>query len=130
MKKGFLSVFVLVFALFVSCSPKKEQKQEEAPITVTNDIERIEPPNWWVGFKNNNLQLLVKDPNIAEATATISKTGISIKKVTKGDSPNYLFIDLEINETATAGKFNITFTAKDNSKKVQTYELKGRDKKS
>ena len=130
MKKGFLSVFVLVFALFVSCSPKKEQKQEEAPITVTNDIERIEPPNWWVGFKNNNLQLLVKDPNIAEATATISKTGISIKKVTKGDSPNYLFIDLEINETATAGKFNITFTAKDNSKKVQTYELKGRDKKA
>ena len=130
MKKGFLSVFVLVFALFVSCSPKKEQKQEEAPITVTNDIERIEPPNWWVGFKNNNLQLLVKDPNIAEATATISKTGISIKKVTKGDSPNYLFIDLEINETATAGKFNITFTAKDNSKKVQTYELKDRDKKA
>ena len=130
MKKGFLSVFVLVFALFVSCSPKKEQKQEEAPITVTNDIERIEPPNWWVGFKNNNLQLLVKDPNIAEATVTISKTGISIKKVTKGDSPNYLFIDLDINETATAGKFNITFTAKDNSKKVQTYELKGRDKKA
>ncbi|SFW30252.1 glycoside hydrolase family 13 protein [Cellulophaga fucicola] len=128
MKKGFLSVFV--FALFVSCSSKKEQKQEEALITVTNDIERIEPPNWWVGFKNNNLQLLVKDPNIVEATATISKTGISIKKVTKGDSPNYLFIDLEINETATAGKFNITFTAKDNSKKVQTYELKDRDKKA
>ncbi|MGJ8731677.1 MAG: glycoside hydrolase family 13 protein [Cellulophaga sp.] len=130
MKKGFLSVFVLVFALFVSCSPKKEQKQEVAPITISNDIERIEPPNWWVDFKNNNLQLLIKDPNITEATATISKTGISIKKVTKGDSPNYLFIDLEIDESVTAGKFNMTFTTKDGAKKVETYELKERNKKA
>lgn len=130
MKKGFLSVFVLVFALFVSCSPKKEQKQEEAPITLSNDIERIEPPNWWIGFKNNKLQLLVKSPNIAEATATISKTGISIKKVTKGDSPNYLFIDVEISETAKAGLFNIDFTSEDGTTKTQTYELKNRDKKA
>ncbi|MCL5245958.1 glycoside hydrolase family 13 protein [Cellulophaga sp. 20_2_10] len=130
MNKGFLSVFVLVFALFVSCSPKKEQKQEEAPITISNDIERIEPPNWWVGLKNNNLQLLVKDPNVSEATPTISKAGISIKKVTKGDSPNYIFIDLEIDKTVTANQFNIEFTYKDGSKKTQTYELKDRDKKA
>lgn len=130
MKKGFLSVFVLVFALFVSCSPKKEQKQEEAPITVSNDIERVEPPHWWVGFKNNKLQLLVKNPNIANSTPKISKTGISIKKVTKADSPNYLFIDVEISETAKAGLFNIDFTSEDGTTKTQTYELKNRVKKA
>lgn len=130
MKKGFLSVFVLVFALFVSCSPKKEQKQEEAPITVSNDIERVEPPHWWVGFKNNKLQLLVKNPNIANSTPKISKTGISIKKVTKADSPNYLFIDVEISETAKAGLFNIDFTSEDGATKTKTYELKNRVKKA
>ena len=130
MKKGFLSVFVLVFALFVSCSPKKEQKQEEAPITVSNDIERVEPPHWWVGFKNNKLQLLVKNPNIANSTPKISKTGISIKKVTKADSPNYLFIDVEISKTAKAGLFNIDFTSEDGTTKTQTYELKNRVKKA
>ncbi|WKB80597.1 glycoside hydrolase family 13 protein [Cellulophaga lytica] len=130
MKKGFVSVFVLVFALFVSCSPKKEQKQEEAPVTISNDIERVEPPHWWVGFKNNKLQLLVKSPNIANSTPKISKTGISIKKVTKADSPNYLFIDVEISKTAKAGLFNIDFTSEDGTTKTQTYELKNRVKKA
>ncbi|GAL81135.1 hypothetical protein JCM19274_3879 [Algibacter lectus] len=36
--------------------------------------------HWWVGFKNTELQLLVKHPNISAATPKISYKGVSIKK--------------------------------------------------
>ena len=93
------------------------------------EIERVEPKNWWVGLKNTNLQLLVKHPNIANETPEIKYQGLSIKKVHKADSPNYLFIDLTIDKVTKAGKFNIVFNFADGSKKTQTYELKDRKKK-
>jgi len=31
-----------------------------------SQIERIEPPNWWIGFNNNELELLVKGENIID----------------------------------------------------------------
>jgi glycosidase len=46
--------------------------------------------------------------------------------VHKADSPNYLFLDLEIAETATPGKFNIVFKINNGPELVQTYELKKR----
>lgn len=93
-----------------------------------NDIERIEPSNWWAGFKNSELQLLVKHPNITTAIPEINYAGVSIKKVHKADSENYLFIDLNIDKTARAGKFNIVFKFENGNKKIQTYELKSRNK--
>ena len=93
-----------------------------------NDIERIEPSNWWVGFKDSELQLLVKHPNIATAVPEINYAGVSIKKVHKADSENYLFIDLNIDKTAKAGKFDIVFKFENGNKKIQTYELKPRKK--
>lgn len=91
-----------------------------------NDIERIEPSNWWVGFKNPELQLLVKHPMIATAIVEINYPGVSITKVSKGDSDNYLFIDLYIENTAKAGDFNVMFKFSDGTIKEQTYKLKSR----
>jgi glycosidase len=48
--------------------------------------------------------------------------------VHKADSPNYLFIDLNISESAKAGQFNITFKFENGEDLVQTYELKKREK--
>ena len=94
------------------------------------EISKVEPPNWWVGMKNSKLQLLVKHPNIGNATPEISYPGVTLEKVHKADSPNYLFLDLEISESTKPGKFNVVFRQKDNSKLTQTYELKERQKSS
>ncbi|MFL1013114.1 glycoside hydrolase family 13 protein [Flavisericum labens] len=98
--------------------------------TERQDIERIEPLNWWVGFKNRDLQLLVKHPNISEYSPEISYEGVSLLKVNKADSPNYLFLDLSISETAFAGKFNIVFKHKNKEELIHSYELKSREKPS
>lgn len=118
-----------IVLLLASCQPQ-DQKNVEAPKidSVSNDINRVEPPNWWVGFKNDQLQLLVHHPNIGSANASISYPGVRLQKQHTAKSPNYLFLDLEIADTAPAGQFNIVFKLEDGSELKQTYELKPREK--
>ncbi len=82
-------------------------------------IQHVEPLNWWVGLKNPNLQLLIHGENISETQPFINYAGVSIKKVNKADSKNYLFLDLVIAKTTKAGNFTINF--KKAGKIVYTY---------
>jgi glycosidase len=93
-------------------------------------VNRIEPPNWWTGFKNENLQLLVQHPNIGAATPKISYPGVSIIKVNQAKSPNYLFIDIAIDKSAKPGTFNIVFEPEKGKKIIKSYELKAKSKPS
>ncbi|MGJ8591001.1 MAG: glycoside hydrolase family 13 protein [Aquaticitalea sp.] len=97
-------------------------------MTGFSQIDRMEPPNWWVDFKNSELQLLVKHDHIGDAQPEISYPGVTIKKVSKGDSPNYLFIDLAIAETTKAGSFDVVFRFENGKELIQSYELKSREK--
>jgi len=122
-------LFVLCGVLLLASCESKETPAKAPEISeISKDIERVEPPNWWVGFKNAELQLLVKHPNIGSATASISYPGITIKKQHKAKSPNYLFLDVTIGESTPAGKFNIVFKTEDGSELKHTYELKAREK--
>ncbi|MDY7394457.1 glycoside hydrolase family 13 protein [Aureibaculum sp. 2210JD6-5] len=91
-------------------------------------IERIEPLNWWAGFENNNLQLLVKGENIGKAIPSISHDGVNLMSVNKGTSTNYLFLNLKINRDAKPGKFDIVFRQENNKDLKYSYELKARKK--
>ncbi len=95
---------------------------------VTAQIDRIEPPNWWVGFKESNLQLLVKGENISLYTPQLDYQGVRITKVHKAKSPNYLFIDLAISAETQPGSFSIVFDTKGKKKIKHEYELKSRVK--
>lgn len=123
------SIFIIIVSMLLSCSQEKTNTiATEAANAVSNTaLERIEPPHWWIGFKNTSLQLLVKENGIAAANPKILYPGITIKNVTKGTtSPNYLFIDLDIATTTKAGKFDIVFQFKNGETKTHTYELKNR----
>ncbi|PQV51298.1 glycosidase [Jejuia pallidilutea] len=125
-------VLACVFALNLACKNEgdmaKQKVDTPTKVIEKNDINRVEPLNWWVGFKNPKLQLLVHHPNIFQTTPEISCQGVSIEKVHKADSPNYLFIDLNIAKTTTPGKFNIIFKKEGEADLIHTYELKSRKK--
>jgi len=93
-----------------------------------SQIERVEPPNWWVGFEDSHLQLMVYGDNFGKSSPSIDYNGVSIEKVTQADSPNYLFIDLKISEEAKPGTFDIVFELPNDSKAKYKYELKSREK--
>ncbi|TYA69923.1 glycoside hydrolase family 13 protein [Seonamhaeicola marinus] len=129
--KRVLSIILLgVLMLSLSCNPSNKKADEiigkSEPVIEKHEINRVEPLNWWVGFKNKSLQLLVHHPNISEATPSINYEGVTIEKVQKADSPNYVFIDLNIPDGTKAGKFNIQFAFKNGEVKEHTYELKSR----
>lgn len=85
-------------------------------------INHVEPINWFVGMKNPNLQLLINGNNIGETTPQINYPGVIIKKVSKADSKNYLFIDLIVDKTAKPGIMGIIF--KKDGKELYSYQYK------
>lgn len=125
-----VSIFVVTFCSAFNNNPseKFKKKMTSESFKAFNEIERVEPSNWWVGFKNQALQLLVKEDNVYSANIDISYQGVTIESIVKGTSPNYLFINLKISESTKPGKFNMTFTFDNGEKKIQTYELKARTK--
>ena len=89
-------------------------------LPVFAQVERIEPMNWWVDMKNQDLQLLVHGKQIGETNPVINYAGVSIKKITKAESNNYLFIDLVISGNTKPGTFQLSFNK--NGKTVFTYD--------
>ena len=120
--------FSLSIIVLFSCD-NVETKKNVSKVSISNtSLERVEPTNWWIGLKNTSLQLLVKEDNIGNSKPSISYEGVSIDKVNKARSKNYLFIDLTIDKYTETGKFDIVFTFDDGTKKTHTYELKSREK--
>jgi glycosidase len=89
------------------------------PIGLIAQILHVEPLNWWVGMKNPNLQLLIHGNDIGSTNPSINYAGISIKKVSKASSKNYLFIDLLIAKNTKPGTCTIEF--KKDNKIVYSY---------
>ena len=89
----------------------------------TSQIDKVHPPNWWIGHKNPNLQLLIKAEKINDYEVNINYPGVKITNIHNADSPNYIFLDLEISDKAKEGSFIITFT-KENKTLSYSYELR------
>jgi glycosidase len=121
-------VFLFFFVVLFSCKNAEAQKNSSKVLVSNTSLERVEPLNWWIGFKNTSLQLLVKEDNIGNSKPSITYPGVLLARVNKARSENYLFLDLIIDTVAKAGKFDIVFSFEDGSKKTHTYELKSREK--
>ncbi len=108
------TVFPLLLALLLSTIP--------TVLTAANGIERVEPPNWWTGFHDSGLQLLIHGPGIGSFHPEVDHDGVRITRVVTVDSPNYLFLYLDIAPEAQAGDFDIHFTS-DGEQRVYRYTL-------
>jgi len=137
MKTPVKIITIILLSMSFACqneTNKKEASSKEAEEQVLENIDnydkpnRVEPPHWWTGFENDSLQLLVHADNIKEAEVEMDYPGVELLKVNKADSPNYLFLDLKINEAAKPGKFNIKLKTDSNSYAF-TYQLKDRNRK-
>ena len=78
-------------------------------ISYSQQIERIEPPFWWEGFKNTSLQLLVYGENISNLDFNIKSNIVELVSVEKADNPNYIFLNLEVNDKGRSGDFEIDY---------------------
>lgn len=74
------------------------------------NIERIEPQNWWVGMKYNTITILVYGENISHLQPTISYPNIQLTKKDTVENRNYLFLTVKINPAAKPGNVKINFS--------------------
>lgn len=91
-------------------------------------ISTIDPPHWWTGFKNPQLQLCVHGNNIGLTVPSITYAGVTIENVTRTTNKNYLFITINIADNTRPGKMVLQFSG---GKKILShiYELKKRNNK-
>ena len=59
-------------------------------------IDHIEPENWYVDMKNSSLQLMVYGKNIRDSHVSVDYPGVKIDSLVRLDSPNYLFVYLNL----------------------------------
>jgi glycosidase len=91
------------------------------------------PTHWWVGMKNQNLQLIIHDKNVATkipmyklpAAGMKLADGVTLKMVHRTENPNYVFLDLVIAANTKPGKRNFVFGSGEKAYTI-TYELKAK----
>ncbi|MDP4281498.1 MAG: cyclomaltodextrinase N-terminal domain-containing protein, partial [Bacteroidota bacterium] len=86
----------------------------------------VEPPYWWTGFKNTELELMLKGDNISSADPVLSYNGITIEKVSRTENPDYLFIDLKLSPETKPGTFEIQLVKYGKIIASNTYTLRQR----
>ena len=89
-------------------------------------VTRVEPLSWWVGMKTD-LQLLVQGAGISDYDVTIEGgKGVEVEKINKAQSPNYLFVDVNVAADAQPGTYYIVFS-KDGESFKYPYEIAARE---
>ena len=114
MKKYFFTAFLLTIACFMTAAPK---------INITN----IEPENWYAGMNDTRLQIVLTGQGIGDAKVTTEYPGVSVDSIVRLDSPNYLFVYLDLKD-AKPGDMPLTVTLGKKSRTI-AYPLKEREKK-
>ncbi len=112
MKKYVLSLFLVLATVFSHAAIRPEL---------------IQPDFWWVGMKNPELQIMLYGKDIGKAKASLDYPGVTITRQVSMESPNYLFLYLNIDSTAQAGTVDIKLT-RGKEKTTIPYQLKARKK--
>jgi len=97
-------------------------------LSVFAQIDRVEPPFWYAGMHNPELQIMFYGKNIAENEVTVSNN-VVIKDVKKTENPNYLFVTIDTKNVIAQ---DLVFSFSKNKKVTFTkkYSLKQRRENS
>ena len=73
-------------------------------------INKIEPPNWWVGMKWDTLQLMVYGENLEEITVSSENNSLEILDVQYLPNTTYLIVDIFVPQNLTPDNYNLIFS--------------------
>ena len=107
MKKIIFIGFIILFS--ISCNTEKQDLKSYDNIQLIDLIERVEPPNWWVGMKTNDLQILVYGNSINDLIPKINNSNIELTSYEKVQNENYLFLNISLSENAKPDEVEIDF---------------------
>lgn len=115
-------LIILTFLCLLVFSSITAQKESAA----TSGIQKVEPPFWWAGMKNSKLQLMLYGKNISDYAVGISDKDVILDSLSKAESKNYLFLNLDLSKIKSAKDFTIVLSKKGTKKLTYTYVIKNR----
>ena len=62
------------------------------------NVNKIDPPFWYAGMQNPELQLMVYGEDIGDAKVSVNYPGVSLSSVVKLESNNYLLVYLTLDK--------------------------------
>lgn len=71
-------------------------------------VEKIEPPNWWIGLPDP--MLLITGENLAQARVSTRTPGVQIQRTLDGLGGRYEFVWLKLTDRASPGKISLELT--------------------
>ena len=121
---------ILLFLLLLS-SPMTAQNSTAAQKkannrTVTPNVTRIDPTNWFADMQDPTLQLMVYGKDIKFADVTTDYPNVKIDSLVRLDSPNYLLVYLNL-KGVKPGEITLTFSNKNGKKTTKKFQLKARE---
>jgi len=102
-------IYILIGLFIISCDNDKKSEIQNLEVKLTNNIERVEPPSWWIGMKTRDLQLLVYGKNISDYVPVINSSNVKLVSTEKVKNQNYLFLNISISENAEPEDIEINF---------------------
>lgn len=94
-------------------------------------INRVEPPNWWVGMQYNDIELMVYGEEIASYSVSMDAyEGVTLKQIKQVPNKNYVFLDLKIDAHTQPGNLTLRFEKSGSAPLIHSYPLWKRDPES
>jgi len=72
-------------------------------------INKIEPPNWWIGMKWDTVQLMVYGENLENVNVRSENPDLKVLSVNSTQNKSYLFVDVYIPENLQPDTYNLIF---------------------
>ena len=88
-------------------------------------IERVEPPNWWVGLKPD-LTLLITGESLENAKVTVEYPGVRLLRARSQPGGRYLFLWLEVSGDAKPGRVPLNIEVPGAAAVVYSFSLEKR----
>ena len=124
--KNILTLVLFVF-LVTSCNSENKFDITNVDVNLSNKIERVEPPNWWVDMKTKDIQLLIYGKNISNYVPVINSSNVKLISTERVKNENYLFVNISIEDNAKPENIEINFL--ENNIIVDKYEFSLLDRK-
>jgi len=113
-------LFLLLFSVFSTIT---------LAFNLYGQVNKVDPPFWWTDMPVEEIQIQLYGPNIGLHQAQVNYPGVELVKQIAVDSPNYLFVYLNISSASSAGIIPIRLSHESSTLTVD-FELKRRENRT
>ncbi|MGL5772748.1 MAG: glycoside hydrolase family 13 protein [Bacteroidales bacterium] len=81
------------------------------------EVEKVDPPHWWTGMKNSQLQIAISGKDVGLVDFTVSGNNVKVDSCVKVDNKDYVFLYVDLKD-AQPGNFQIDLKQGKQKKKI------------